>query len=369
MLNVFEHILFVNPGSLLLVAAFFVSVTIAVIIYISAYMARRARRKSSQGNWKNIFSEFISELAIVEDAGEMHALLMQPSAIAICELLDKDDRAKKVMGRQLLHASRQLAGSALTNIISYYNTINLGAHALHRLQKGKWYVKAAAMQELAQLSQSSYITRIYRYTDHPNELVRSEARIAVVKLTGVAGLRFLDIISRPLSEWEQLGLLHELSKTECGEFSRMQNWLMSANTSVVEFALRLMKVYRVEVPTVVLEKCLAHSEKPIRHRTIQAIAEIPDNSLTDILMKRFQVEISVDSQLLILQALQVNTSQFSRSFLLDALQHPDASLKLAVARIIRDNEPDTWRNLPAYVNVADYPWNQIFPILQKENAA
>ncbi len=361
------HMLFINPHVLWDVTIVFLFITAVVIVYMSLYMYRRSRRKNNHGSWKNSFAEFIGELAIIESNDELEQLLAQQKSIML--LINRNTNARKLMGRQLLRASKQLSGNAHMNIVRFYNLCDLGADSLRRLKRGQWFVKAAAMQELSQLDQRKYITQIYRYTDHADELVRSEARIAVVKLTGVAGLRFLDIISRPLSEWEQLGLLHELSRTAPTEFPCLNKWLLSGNNSVVEFALRLVRIYRLNVPKDVLEKCVIHPHKPIRHGAILAAAEIPDPAITDLLLNRFEVEISVDLQLLLLQALQINTTGFSLSFLMDGLRHPDATLKLAIARIIRDNEPEAWADLPNMVNASDYPWNQIIPLLENENAA
>lgn len=68
------------------------------------------------------------------------------------------------------------------------------------------------------MDQKNLLTKIYRETNSKNEFVRSEAQIAIIYMTGFNGLRFLDVISYPLTLWQQIKLLEQLRLLEKRRF-------------------------------------------------------------------------------------------------------------------------------------------------------
>ena len=201
-----------------------------------------------------------------------------------------DGFARKVLITELLKTARSMSGSAASNVCWFYAQADLDKDSLDRLQYGAWHVKARAIQELSGLRQRKQITKIYRLTNHPDELVRNEARTAVVKLTGFEGLRFLDVITYPITAWEQLCLLHELSFHKAESFTQIDRWLNSNNNSVVEFALRLVEVYKLyDLHSQVLN-CLSHPSVEVRKKAINALNEIYQPDAAAHLVNQFQTQ-------------------------------------------------------------------------------
>ena len=89
------------------------------------------------------------------------------------------------------------------------------------------------------MEQRKQVARIYRLTNAPNEILRMEAQAAIVQLYGFEGLRFLDILVRPLSEWQQIHLLRLLSRTPGTPSGKLREWLRSSNPTVRDFARKL----------------------------------------------------------------------------------------------------------------------------------
>lgn len=357
----------VDPVQLLVVTLLFVCTIAGMLFFILFYLIRRRGRSLRRKSLREQYSNCISELAVCETNDELQSFLQQPETVKITALLQHDAFARRVIITELLKTVKNMSGNAATNVCWFYEQATLQHDSLFRLQKGAWHVKARAIQELSGLRQNKYIAKIYRHTNNSNELVRNEARTAVIKLTGFEGLRFLDVATYPLTEWQQLCLLHELSLHSNRSFDGVQRWLQSANSSVAEFALRLVEVYHLHVYYSDVIGCLKHTSKAVRKKAIAALKEIYNSSSNEILVERFQQE-EADVQILILQLLQEFGTEAEQFFLLQQLTHVQQEIKVAAARTVYHTQPDAEQLIKQRVNADEYPWTVLLPQLKQEVA-
>lgn len=358
---------FIQPVHLMFAMFVFISIITGVIVFILLYLIRRTARSYRRAQLRETYSSLISELALCETEDELQELMLLPSTKEQLQLLLSDRYPRKVLVTELLKTARNMSGTAALNICWFYEQVGLDKDSLFRLQHGEWHVKAKAIQELSGLQQKKYITRIYRLTNHPDELVRNEARTAVVKLTGFEGLRFLDVVSYPLTEWQQLCLLYELSLHNSRSFEQAPRWLQSKNNSVVEFALRLVEVYKLYelYPSVIA--CIQHPSKIVRKKALTTLNEIYDSTANALLVEMYAEE-DADVQVQILKLLQEHGGEAEQVFLLQQLIHPQQEIKVAAARAVYHTQPDGERLLKQQVDEESYPWTVLLPQLKQEVA-
>ena len=357
----------VQPWHLLLGMFFFILVIAAVILFILLYLVRRGRRTALRLQLRELYSELISELAVCETEDELYALMQQPSTKEILYRLLGDGFARKVLITELLKTARRMSGSAASNVCWFYAQADLDKDSLDRLQHGAWHVKARAIQELSGLRQRKQITKIYRLTNHPDELVRNEARTAVVKLTGFEGLRFLDVITYPITAWEQLCLLHELSFHKAETYTQIDRWLNSNNNSVVEFALRLIEVYKLYDLHPQVLNCLSHTSLEVRKKAINALNEIYQPDAAANLINQFHTE-EKELQLLTLQLFEVHATENELPFLLQCLSHATTEIKAAAAKAVYHTQADGMVYIEQQVRVTEEPWTVLLPQLKREGS-
>ncbi|RXK62254.1 hypothetical protein ESA94_04380 [Lacibacter luteus] len=355
----------VDPLQLLAVTLFFVCIIAGVVLFILFYLIRRTGRSMRRRSLREQYSNCISELAVCETDEELQSFLQQPDTQRITRLLEHEAFSRRVIITELLKTVKNMSGNAATNVCWFYEQANLQHDSLLRLQNGAWHVKARAIQELSGLRQNKYITKIYRHTNNANELVRNEARTAVVKLTGFEGLRFLDVATYPLTEWQQLCLLYELSLHSNRSFEGVQRWLQSSNSSVTEFALRLVEVYHLHACFSTVTSCLKHAAKPVRKKALAALKEIYDPAINEILVAMFPAE-DADVQILILQMLKEFGTEEEQAFLLQQLLHEQQEIKVAAARAVYYTQPDAESLLRQRVQTDTYPWNVLLVQLKQE---
>ncbi len=358
----------VQPWHLLLGMFFFILLIAGVILFILLYLIRRTRRSALRLQLRNMYSELISELAICETEDELYAFMQQPNVKEMLYRLLDDGFARKVLITELLKTVKSMSGSAANNVCWFYAQTDLDKDSLHRLQHGAWHVKAKAIQELSGLRQRKQITKIYRLANHPNELIRNEARTAVVKLTGFEGLRFLDVITYPITAWQQLCLLHELSFHKAQSFEQIDRWLNSANSSVVEFTLQLIKVYKLYDLHPQVLGCLSHPSTAVRKKAINALQGIYQPGAAKRLINQFQLE-EKELQLQILQLFEVHAGADELPFLFACLSSDDDSIKAAAAKALYKTQPNGLSYIEQRVVATEYPWTILLPQLKQEEVA
>jgi hypothetical protein len=201
-----------------------------------------------------------------------------------------------------------------------------------------------ALQEIGLMDLKNLLTKIYRYSNHKNELVRGEAQVAIIKLFGFEGLRFLDVISYQLTSWQQIKLLSELSLLPAENFNGIEKWMQSTNASVVLFSLKLAGTYRrFELFTYVLPH-LENPQENIRLEAINCLRKWEAEESMKYLFMFFPQE-TLPNQLAIARAFQFVASKEDIPRLTELLSTPHNELKRSLVRSIAQIDLDTLNNL------------------------
>jgi HEAT repeat protein len=365
----FSYLLYiVQPWQLLEGAFFLLLVITGMLFLVIAYMIKRARRSAKRQKLRRQFGELIAHLAISDTTEECITIMQQPGHQKRMDRWLKDSFVRRLLIRELVNTAKNMSGQSAKNIAWLYNSYKLDNDSLLGLKNSHWHIKARAIQQLAELQQKKHVVKIYRLTNDTNELVRNEARIAVVKLHGFEGLRFLDVISYPLTEWQQISLLQELPQQVEINYEAMSRWLQSSNHSVVEFTLRLIAFYQAHQMHDEVINCLQSPGKLIRQKAIAALEEISQVDTASILIEQFYGE-ELPNQLGIINVLkQIGTEQ-EVSFLVDCLHHPHMDVKTESARAIHHIESTGLSLIQKHVNTSVYPWNILLSQLRQESIA
>jgi hypothetical protein len=237
---------------------------------------------------------------------------------------------------ELIVCKKNFSGVVAENIIALYIQLGLKEYSLKKIAtKNKWHTRARGIQELYLMDQTDVLTTIYKNTNSNNEFIRMEAQTGVIHLTGFPGLRFLDVISYPLTEWQQLKLLEQLrlypKKEEISE--KIQNWLQSKNETVVIFALKLADEYQQFSIRKHVIDCLVHKTKAVRGQAIKTLVTLADENTPAILLGYFNKE-SFSNQVFILEAMPAIATENEYAFLLKLVDHENDTIKLKAAVVL-----------------------------------
>ncbi len=323
------------PKSFLFESTFLFAVAIFsllsfIIFYLMRYISYTAKRK----HLSSIYSSFISEIILCETEEELMQVMQQSYIQTIIYKWLSRPIGKRLLLKNLIKIHRNMSGSAAGNIRWLYMHLALDQDSVKRLSSPKWHIKAKAIQELAEMKQEKYISKIYRETNNKNVYIRTEAQVAVVKLTGFEGLRFLNVVSQPITQWQQLSLLQLLSLKNKFQWDKLPGWLKSKNETVVEFALRLVEKYqRYEFHNEVVY-CLEHPSALIRKQSIYTLKEISQPHTAHLLEHYFLMS-EKEEQLCILEVMQAIGTKEQLPFLNSLLAMEDASIQYRTHKVIR----------------------------------
>jgi uncharacterized protein YjiS (DUF1127 family) len=214
---------------------------VGLVAFILLYLIRRAALERRDTRRRTLFSSLIQR-AIDWEGAEGEVL---PVSFRTNRTLRRP-AARQLLISELITGKKALSGSAGSNLVRLYTQLGLEADSLRKLASPAWHRQAQGIQELAQMDQRMQVAKIYRLTNAHNEIIRMEAQAAIVQLFGFDGLRFLDVLVRPLSEWQQIHLLRLLSRTAGTPSGKVREWLQASNPTVRAFARKLIAEHHLE---------------------------------------------------------------------------------------------------------------------------
>jgi hypothetical protein len=120
-----------------------------------------------------------------------------------------------------------------------YKKLDLHYYSSNKFLSKKWTTQVEGIFEIGQLGIRGFNTFIERFLDSKNRIVRSEARIALIKLLPYVPFAFLDSLQRSFTQWEQI-IVYQLLEERKIEIPQFSLWLNSPNDTVILFSLQMI---------------------------------------------------------------------------------------------------------------------------------
>jgi hypothetical protein len=339
---------------------FFIALIIVIIAFIFIYLFRKTKLAERKAFLKTSFNNFIGEIAICESESELNEVFLNPDYQKVLTQFQQRKSDRNLLICELAETSKKFRGSTMENILWLFEKMDLEKQLLKNLSNKKWHEKAKAIQQLSYMQQKSSIQNIFSLTNDENDLLRMEAQIAIVKMTGFEGLKFLNNVTYPVSEWQQLRLIEELSSHTATELGNISEWLKSENLSVVNFALRLVEIYRQYDFYDEVANCLLHPSMIICKSAVVTISQISNETTADLLVAHYP-GYDAFTQIKILKILQVEGTENHLPFLLSILNHGDDSYKLEAVKAIVNISKTGVEKIEKIIDTSLFPWNVILP--------
>lgn len=359
--NIFSR--YIQPGYLNIVAVVIGSMNLLFIALIFIYLRERRRTRSFQKGIKKSIELWFSRTLLEEFESPEELPALEIPAKFHKHFKNKTKREFTV--NQLIDVKKNLTGNVADNVLRIYLQLGLKNDSIEKLNSKTWYKKVKGIHELSVMGQKDMIPKIYKYTNSHNEYVRMEAQTAMINFYGFDGLRFLDVVTHPISEWEQLKLLEQLKALDFTELKNLGKWLQSANDTVIIFALKLAEVYQqYHVHDIVVE-CLRHENEKVRVQAITTLTKIAQENTPAVMVNQYQQEHFTNRQN-ILNALLGIASDKEEAFLVEQLDEKNDFLKLSVARVIAKNYADGFEILKNKAIQHPDPYQDIYFHLKSE---
>jgi hypothetical protein len=217
------------------------------------------------------------------------------------------------------------------------------------------------------MEQRSQVTRLYRFTNAHNEVVRKEAQAAIVQLYGFEGLRFLDVIDTPLSEWQQIQLLRLLQQGTGIPGEKVSRWLRSSNETVRMFTLKLIADQHLQETLPLVMECLRDHREGVRLQAIRCLRDLGTSDSCRALIDRYSAE-GPRVRLSILNALGHIGMEAEVDFLGGQLSAASDSIKLEATRALVRIGDAGLRRLQQFPLIDESPWHEMIRQAKSERA-
>jgi len=318
---------FISPEHLYFIASIFGSITVLIVIMIYISLYRKKRRYFDKHNISDKLHEWISESLMAEegDAPNIEPWLTQYM---------RKPRYRQFLTDSLIDIKKNISGAASENVIALYERLGLKKDSMDKFGSMLWHKKARGIYELYMMGQQDAKDDIARYTNNGNEIVRMEAQTATIGFNGFEGLSFLNTLTHPLNEWQQLKLLEQLHTLNPEEMHDLPRWLSSANDHVRLFALKLAEIYQEFGLHNRVAVCLRSPNENIRKQAVKTLGKIAGEHTALILREQYKEETDTN-KLVILRQLCTIGSEEDVPFFTEQLEYKDDAIKLEAGRALK----------------------------------
>lgn len=270
-------------------------------------------------------------------AGNEEETFSSEQLLIISELKESvaDPFRRKIIISTLLKLRNEISGEMAESIDKLYVKLGLLRYSLAKLRNKKWDVIANGIRELTQFKIKAVHQIVMNNINHPTKEVRKEMQLYLVHLYAFKGLDFLNVLETPLSEWDQIQLLEILQLNNDTQIIDIKPWLKSSNDSVVNFTLKLAKVYNQFEAKEELINLLNHGSEEVRINTISALSHLNVLEAKNILKDSFN-ERSLEEQIAFLKMMENVYEYGDKVFLQEQMQHENFEIKSMAMEIMKN---------------------------------
>ncbi len=351
---------YVKPIYLYITSIFFILLTATLVIATFYTLYLKEKKNTFKSSIQQILEQWITEVIINDSTEE----------VAIPENLEdifKNPDGRQIVIDELVKNKSSFLGIVSINIVKLYYRLGLNVESRMKLDDRRAHIQCQGIHELCVMEQKDQLQKVYRFTNSKNKDVRIEAQTALLQWYGFKGLRFLDVVTFPITEFQQLKLLELLRQLPFTGFGNLSKWLSSSNDTVVNFALKLAEHYKqVQIHKEAVQ-CLKHKNESVRVQAVKTLVRIGDSGTAELLTVAYQNE-RFTNRLNILKELPKLAGDEQRDFLIVQLHEGHEYLKLAAAKVLASNTTDGMEILEAKSYYAPEPYKEIFLHIKSEAA-
>jgi hypothetical protein len=349
----------VTPKNLYILVLLLACTLFCLVFITYLYQELRKRSFFARNRIKKNLELWISNVILDEDEGT--EFKVPPKFRKIF----KDAAARQYAIDSLLLNKRSFSGFVADNIVQLYEHLGFKDDSLKKLQSRLWFEKAKGIQELYLMDQKDQLIKVYRLTNSRNEFIRMEAQTAIIHWAGFNGLRFLDVVTYPISEWQQIKLLEQLRNFQPQELPKLSTWLKSDNDTVVILAIKLAAIYQQFQVQTQVAACLQHPNEAVRIEAVKALPKIGDGFCADMMIKQYYKE-RFTNKLNILNSIYDLAESRHIPFVFQELDNENDFLKLAAAKTLARLAGTEL--LESKANAQPEPYLQIYKHVKQELA-
>jgi len=337
----FQYWLLIIAIALLLTGCF----VLIAILYIRRLVASARKKKRHDLQFR--YQYFLYDALVEIEAGKTPEAFQEFVVNLFQEEEQKHGLNKGLLINIILDLKKSLSGQSREQLLEIAATLKLPDYALHKLGRQSINTQVQGLREISglQLSAPTVRKKVKQIQHSKHAALSQEASLTLIKLGDSPDLSFLETLTTPLSQWQQIHLHHCLRNFDRHQLPDFGQWLASDNESVVLFSLRMITESRQHHSKELVIRLLSHESINIVTEAIYAVSQLKIISAVPTLVSllhhsnsRIQIssiraigQLGSAEQITDLENLLIDSSYWVRQITADAI----ARLKRKV-----DSSPD-----------------------------
>nr|WP_320119073.1 hypothetical protein [uncultured Marinifilum sp.] len=237
---------------------------------------------------------------------------------------------RNVMIVVLMAIDKAENGDVSGRIRRLYTGLELDKDSIDKLNKRAWNKKIVGIRELSHMRVKSENKRIIEFQQKPNEILRIETQIGLIKLLPFVPFAFLDSQEKPFTVWEQINVFDLIRKKRI-EIPEFVLWLNHWNDSVVMFSLDMIRVLKQKKAAPNVLKLLNHDNDLVKGKVIKTLVDLENREAVDKLKEIFILE-ELPNQLNILRSIGRLGMEKELDFLEGKLNDDEFKIKMEACK-------------------------------------
>ena len=327
----------INPRDIFHLTLLFLFIASAVMMVIFYLRARKLIvadfKKQLEYQYETLFTADVFNSENVIDEGKYSSNI---KTSFIYKILFNQKRVKReVLLSLLTRMHRNLSGSTGEKISKLYYQLGFINHSYRKLKSRFWEVKIKGIRELTEMNITDAIKNIMPFINDPNVVLRTEAQMAVIRLSPVNDISFLNNFTASLSTWEQIHILSAILEKNLDMAPDFAHFLKSQNKSLVLFAIKMTDHLKQQKAIPDLKELLKDNDPEVRNCVIHALANLDATEAVSDILVLYSAE-EKNTQLEIIRAIgKIGSSENEMDFLENQLNNPDHEISLSASYALK----------------------------------
>lgn len=206
-----------------------------------------------------------------------------------------------------------------------YLDMKLNEDSRKKLRK-RWHHKIKGIRELSHMKVKSDNKYIMDFLQRPNEILRIESQMGLIKLLPFVPFAFLDSQEKPFTVWEQINVFDLIRKKRI-EIPEFHLWLDHWNDSVVMFCLDMIRVLKQKEAAPKVMELLNHDNDLVKGKVIKTLVDLESKEAVTILKELYILE-ELPNQINIIRSIGQLRLESEMDFLVENINDEEFKIRM-----------------------------------------
>ena len=232
---------------------------------------------------------------------------------------------RKILTAVLISIDTAESKLVSSEIRKLYLDMKLNEDSVRKLRKG-WHHKIRGIRELSHMRVKSENKNIMEFLKRPNEILRIESQMGLIKLLPFVPFAFLDSQEKPFTVWEQINVFDLIRKKRI-EIPEFHLWLDHWNDSVVMFCLDMIRVLKQREAAPKVMELLYHDNDLVKGKAVKTLVDLESEEAVVKLKKLFLLE-ELPNQINIIRSIGQLRLESEMNFLIENINNEEFKIRM-----------------------------------------